>query len=45
MRDDETIEMYLKEQDLDEKQIKRLNKYRKKIGNYELKVNKGENSK
>ncbi len=45
MTDEETIEMYLKEQDLDEEQIKKLNKYRKKIGKNELKVNHGENSK
>ncbi|MDE5757990.1 MAG: group II intron reverse transcriptase/maturase [Allobaculum sp.] len=44
MTEKEDIEGYLLDLQLDKEQIKKLNKYRKLVGNFEIKLDKGENS-
>ena len=44
MREEEKITGYVRELEMDKKQLKKLNKYRKMAGNFEIKLNKGENS-
>ena len=44
MTEKEDIEGYLRDLQLDKEQIKKLNKYRKLVGNFEIKLDRGENS-